>query len=205
WVNINYRYVEDELRYLFDNADLVALVHHREFAPRVAAVRDQLPKLRHALVIDDGSGSGADVTGLGSVDYEAALAAQSPERDFGPHRVWRLVEHERVNLIMITGDAMARPLVEALEEPGAAYDLSSLVGISSSAAVFSPSVKEQLFEHLPNLVMTDAIGSSESGSNGLVMVQPGKTAMKGGPTVTPVPGTIVLDDDLRPVAPGSGV
>jgi len=298
WVNINYRYVEDELRYLFDNADLVALVHHREFAPRVAAVRDQLPKLRHALVIDDGSG--ADVTGLGSVDYEAALAAQSPERDFGPrspddlyvlytggttgmpkgvvwrqedvffalgggldtitgdrverpeqmvekglagnpvtflpiaplmhgatqwavmsssfignkvvlvakfdpHRVWRLVEHERVNLIMITGDAMARPLVEALEEPGAAYDLSSLVGISSSAAVFSPSVKEQLFEHLPNLVMTDAIGSSESGSNGLVMVTPGKTAMKGGPTVNPVPGTMVLDDDLKPVAPGSGV
>ena len=39
WVNINYRYVEDELRYLFDNADLIALVHHREFAPRVAAVR----------------------------------------------------------------------------------------------------------------------------------------------------------------------
>ena len=33
WVNINYRYVEDELRYLFTNADLVALVHQREFSP----------------------------------------------------------------------------------------------------------------------------------------------------------------------------
>ena len=33
WININYRYVEDELRYLFSNADLVALVHQRQFAP----------------------------------------------------------------------------------------------------------------------------------------------------------------------------
>ena len=36
WININYRYVEDELRYLFSNADLVALVHQRQFSPRVA-------------------------------------------------------------------------------------------------------------------------------------------------------------------------
>ena len=39
-VNVNYRYVEAELRYLFDNADLVALVHDAQFAPRIAAVRD---------------------------------------------------------------------------------------------------------------------------------------------------------------------
>ena len=38
-MNVNYRYVESELRYLFDNADLVALVLQREFAPRVAAIR----------------------------------------------------------------------------------------------------------------------------------------------------------------------
>ncbi len=36
WININYRYVKDELRYLFANADLVALVHQAEFGPRVA-------------------------------------------------------------------------------------------------------------------------------------------------------------------------
>src|SRR5687768_13492893 len=38
WVNINYRYVEGELEYLFGNADLVALVYGREFAPRVEGV-----------------------------------------------------------------------------------------------------------------------------------------------------------------------
>ena len=46
-MNVNYRYVEAELRYLFDNADLVALVHDAQFTPRIAAVRDSLPMLRH--------------------------------------------------------------------------------------------------------------------------------------------------------------
>ena len=74
WVNINYRYVEDELAYLFDNADLKALVYQREFAPRVRGVLDRLPLLTHSVVIDDGSG--ADLAGLASVDYEAALASR---------------------------------------------------------------------------------------------------------------------------------
>src|SRR5262245_45966419 len=56
WININYRYVEEELRYLVANADLRALVFAREFAPRVAAVRDAIPDLVHAIVIEDGSG-----------------------------------------------------------------------------------------------------------------------------------------------------
>ena len=71
-INVNYRYVEDELRYLFDNADLVALVHDAQFAPRIAAVRESLPLLRHLIAIDDGSG--ADCSALGSVAYDDALA-----------------------------------------------------------------------------------------------------------------------------------
>jgi acyl-CoA synthetase (AMP-forming)/AMP-acid ligase II len=69
-VNVNYRYVDDELRYLFDNADMVALVHQPEYAERVAAVRDDVPSLRFTLELGD--------------DYERALAASSPERDFAP-------------------------------------------------------------------------------------------------------------------------
>ena len=107
---------------------------------------------------------------------------------------------------MITGDAMARPLIEALDTPGAAFDVSSLVVLSSSAAVFSPSVKDDFFRHFPSLIMTDALGASESGTNGILMVQKGKTAMKGGgPTMRAVADTVVLDDDLEPVQPGSGV
>ena len=76
-ININYRYVETELTYLFDNADLVALVHHREFAPRIAAVAAQTPRLRTLIAVEDGSGAAC-----GSIEYEAALALSFPGRDF---------------------------------------------------------------------------------------------------------------------------
>ena len=65
WININYRYVEEELAYLFENADLKALVYQREFAPRVRGVLEHLPLLQHTIVIDDGSD--ADIDGLGSI------------------------------------------------------------------------------------------------------------------------------------------
>src|SRR5581483_4094423 len=123
---------------------------------------------------------------------------------FEPARVWDLVEREKVNSVMITGDAMGRPLVEALESGDRKWDLSSLFVLTSSAVTFSPSVKDQFFKHFPNLIMIDAIGSSETGNNGMVMVQAGQTAMKGGPTVSKVGNTVVLDDDFRPMPPGSG-
>src|SRR6202046_3891865 len=50
WININFRYVKDELRYLFSNADLKALVYQREFAPLVAALLAELPDLQHVIV-----------------------------------------------------------------------------------------------------------------------------------------------------------
>src|SRR5439155_1740265 len=82
-INVNYRYVEDELRYIFDNADLAALVFERSFAPKVAAVLPDLPRLRHLVVVDDESGSHTDsraTTTPGAVPYEDALAGASPER-----------------------------------------------------------------------------------------------------------------------------
>ena len=81
WININYRYVKDELRYLLTNADLKALVYQREFSPLVGALLPELPDLEHVVVIDDGSG--ADVP-AGAVGYEDALAGQSETRDFEP-------------------------------------------------------------------------------------------------------------------------
>jgi acyl-CoA synthetase (AMP-forming)/AMP-acid ligase II len=297
WININYRYVEDELRYLFTNANLVTLVFQNEFSPRVEALLPDLPNLRHLVVIDDGS---EETAPSDAVDYEKALASGSPERDFGPrspddlyilytggttgmpkgvvwrhedvfyalgggidamtrhraerpeemvekgkaggpitflpiaplmhgatqwavmgqsfvgnkivllakfdpHTVWDLVEQEKVNMLMITGDAMGKPLIEALDDPGTAHDLSSLFGITSSAALFSAPVKDQFFRHFPNLIMTDAIGSSEGGNNGLIMVKAGETAMKSGPTVTSLGETVVFDENLKLVEPGSGV
>ncbi|MGZ8818502.1 MAG: AMP-binding protein, partial [Mycobacterium sp.] len=54
-VNVNFRYVEGELRYLFDNSDMVALVHERQYADRVANVLPDTPKVKTILVVEDGS------------------------------------------------------------------------------------------------------------------------------------------------------
>ena len=70
WININYRYVEDELAYLFGNADLKALVHDAAFTDRVDGVMPHMPDLQHRVVIGG--------------DFEQAVAEGSPERDFGP-------------------------------------------------------------------------------------------------------------------------
>ena len=296
WININYRYVKDELRYLLTNADLKGLVYQREFSPLVTALLPELPDLRHVIVIEDGSDA---EPAPGAVSYEDALAGQSAARDFGPRRgddlyilytggttgmpkgvvwkhkdvfyalgggtdpstnqrvtdpsvmakkgaggpmvllpvaplmhgatqwcvmgqsfvgskivlvakfdpdsVWHLVGEENVNSVMITGDAMGKPLVERLDEPDADYDLSSLLAVTSSAALFSAPVKDQFFERLPNIVITDAVGSSEGGNNGMTVITAGNTTMKSGPTVHLLGETVVFDENLEFVEPGSGV
>jgi acyl-CoA synthetase (AMP-forming)/AMP-acid ligase II len=125
---------------------------------------------------------------------------------FDPDAVWRLVGEENVNSVMITGDAMGKPLVEQLDAPEAEeYDLSSLLAVVSSAALFSAPVKDQFFERLPHLAITDAIGSSEGGNNGMTVVTAGNTKMKSGPTVHLLGQTVVFDENLELVEPGSGV
>ena len=81
-INVNYRYVEGELAYLFDNADLKALIHGREFVDRIAHVAPDAPKLTVFVSVEDGTD--ADLAAIGAVEYEAALAAASPARDFAP-------------------------------------------------------------------------------------------------------------------------
>jgi acyl-CoA synthetase (AMP-forming)/AMP-acid ligase II len=301
-VNVNYRYVAEELRYLFDNADLKGLFYDEEFGPRIAEVRDTLPLLRTLVMFEDGTGASQE--GLDAVPLSKALENGSPARDFAersgddqviiytggttgmpkgvmwrsediffaflggidvftkervtdertlaaraeasagqlvfmitpplmhgaaivctymnlyqghrsvlirkfePTDVWRQVERHGVNSMLIVGDAMARPLIETLESleaAGESIDLSSLLSLSSSAAIFSPAVKDRFLERFPNLVLTDSIGSTESGMNGIMAVEKGATdTHAGGPRVTPGADTVVLDDDLQPVEPGSG-
>ena len=307
-VNVNYRYVEDELAYLFDNADLCAVVVDQEFAPRVANVRPKLGGLRHVVHFDSPLGDDADpdavavaLAEIGSVPWAEALAAGSPERDgaprsgddrymlytggttgmpkgvvwrqadvfmalgggidattnvpveteldlaekaratetplrslclpplmhgtaqwsvlrflfdgstsvlmrrFDPHRAWRVLAEQGANNLMITGDAMGRPLVEALDDlDDEALDLSSLFVVASTAAVFTPSVKDRFLARLPNILVVDAVGSTEGGSSGMTVASPG-AAMRGGPTIDAARDTVVLDDDLRPMEPGTGV
>src|ERR1700747_1412804 len=80
-VNVNYRYVEGELRYLFNNSDMVALVHERQYADRVANVLPDTPNVKTVLVVEDGSDN--DFQRYGGVEFSSATAQGSPERDFG--------------------------------------------------------------------------------------------------------------------------
>ncbi|KAF0969300.1 MULTISPECIES: acyl-CoA synthetase [Gordonia] len=122
--------------------------------------------------------------------------------EFSGPTAWEIVERHKVNVVFITGDAMGRPMVEALGQ-GKEYDLSSVVSIASSACLFSPSVKEQFLERFPNAVIVDAIGSSETGFGGLGIVAKG-TPHTGGPRVNADSETHVLREDGTPVEPGSG-
>ena len=296
-VNVNYRYVEGELRYLFDNSDMVALVHERQYADRVANVLPETPNVTTVLVVEDGTDK--DYRRYGGVEFYEAIAQGSPERDFGERsaddiyllytggttgfpkgvmwrhediyrvllggtdfatgqfvedeydhakqaaaappmirfpippmihgatqsatwmalfagqtvvlapefdaeQVWDAIERHKVNLLFFTGDAMGRPLLDALEGTVGERDLSSLFLLASTAALFSPSLKERFLDLLPNRVITDSIGSSETGFGGTSMVAKGQT-QAGGPRVTIDKNTVVLDDDGNEVRPGSGV
>src|ERR1700748_2084789 len=73
--NVNYRYVEAELVYLLTNATARALVYSAEFAPRVAAVRDQLPHLEFLIQVADQSGNALLP---GALDYESIVTTAPP-------------------------------------------------------------------------------------------------------------------------------
>jgi len=290
-VNINYRYVENELHYMLADADLTALVYDRRLAPLVAAEAHAAPGLRGLIEIDDGSEA---IPKTIATDYDTALKTASPDRDFPPRsnddvyiiytggttgypkgvmwrhediwrtlgggidfitaeplpdewaqsrkglengefvklcaaplihgnaqvaalaglfagetivllpafdarEIWLAIEKHQVNVLVIIGDAMARPLVEAYAQGD--YDASSLVAVSSSAALFSPAVKDACAKALPDAVITEAIGSTETGFAGISFVSPGEPH-RGGPTVMAGPDVIVLGDDGRPAAPG---
>jgi acyl-CoA synthetase (AMP-forming)/AMP-acid ligase II len=292
-VNVNYRYVETELAYLYDDADLVAVVTSSAYVDRVVAVLPKTPKVRHVLVLGDSDLSAVSVD---AVDYEKALAAQDDSRDGLPERsgqdlyiiytggttgmpkgvmwrqqdlffagmaggnpggepatspeeavqraadggglimfpvpplmhgaaqlgtfisfwggnrivllpkfdaedVLRTIEREKVNTINIVGDAMALPIAAARRGPCADLDLSSLFVISSTAALLSPTTKDQLKELFPNAMLIISYGSTETGFQGSM---PDADAPGLVFTANTDGRTAVWDDDLRRVAPGSG-
>jgi acyl-CoA synthetase (AMP-forming)/AMP-acid ligase II len=293
-VNVNYRYVEEELRYLFNDADAKAVIFHREFAPKLAAIRTEVPTLTHFVAVEDGSD--ADLRDLGAVDYEVALAGSrlgrdfparsaddlyilytggttgmpkgvmwrhediffgafgggdfagaaidrpeaisdkaiagrtrclpacpfmhgtahwmafttlfsggtviiSTDRRFDPRRLWELIAAESVNFVVIVGDAFARPLVDALDAPGDAVDLSGLVVILSGGAILSPTVKHDLAERLPSTMIIDGYGSSEAGGQGQAVTVAGAPPSEG-PRFRVNDQTTVLTSDFSPAPTG---
>jgi fatty-acyl-CoA synthase len=111
-----------------------------------------------------------------------------------PVDVWQTVERERVMMLQIVGDAFARPLVEELER--GSYDVSSLFVLVSGGAALNSSLKDRFLELVPNAMILDAVGASETGA------QMGHTSVKGAASTgdfTPGPGTVVVSEDLSSV------
>jgi acyl-CoA synthetase (AMP-forming)/AMP-acid ligase II len=293
-INVNYRYVEGELNYLFGNSDIVALLHERPYAPLVAATVPNHTRLQTVVAMPDPSdpGSEADLSSYSGITWEDALEGQSAERDFAersaddlyivytggttgfpkgvmwrhedfwrvlgggidfmtgdrleeydqaekarsadpmvmfplsplmhggaqaallmhlfagqrtvleakfdPVGTWRAIERAGVQGIFMTGDAMARPLIEEYEAGD--YDASSLFVVASSAAIFSRPVKERWMKAFPNAVFTDSIGASETGFSGTGM-QDSENIRGEGPVVTLGAETVVLDDENHVIDP----
>ncbi|MFF3615399.1 acyl-CoA synthetase [Streptomyces sp. NPDC002580] len=260
-VNVNYRYVEEELAYLYADADLAALVFDAEFTDRVAAARPRAPRLRHLVRVGTPVPGADGTVTLDVVDFADAEAGGSPgrgfparsaddqfiiytggttgmpkgvmwrqedlffaglgggaptgepvakpeelaervaaggagitffptpplmhgtstltafiafnfgqrvviHRRFAPEEVLRTIEKEKVTSVSLVGDAMLRPLIDALNGPMKDTDCSALFSVSSSGAIMSDTVREEFQAHVPNVMLLNNFGSSESGFNG---------------------------------------
>jgi 3-oxocholest-4-en-26-oate---CoA ligase len=294
-VNTNYRYGDDELSYLWDNADAVAVVFHGSFADRIERILDRVPGVKGWLWVDDGSGpcpdwatpyedalksgvgrtrapwgrSGDDLymlytggtTGMpkgvmwrqddlfarlidggvrhydvnGGLDGVRAAVSASPggvtlmpacplmhgtggftanttlaeggrvclleSRKYDPVEMLDTVEREKVNGLVIVGDPFSRPLLAALDEEPGHWDLSSLMMVISSGAMWSEPVKQALLAHHPSMLLVDAFSSSEALGMGMSVSGGGAAAKTASFTLGP--DVKVLTEDGRPVEPGS--
>ena len=114
--------------------------------------------------------------------------------------VVRTVERERVTVVTVVGDAMARPLVAAIEkglENGTA-DVSSLAVIANGGALLTPYVKQRLLQVLPNAIVIDGVGSSETGAQMQHMSTSGAVSTG---TFNAGPDAFVAAEDLATILP----
>lgn len=280
-ININFKYLHDELAYLYDNADCVAAIIAPEFVAAVEAL--DVPGLRQMIVLDEtydaalaaasperlDNGRSADdhyvlytggTTGnpkgvvwrnedlmraalnaarygapLDSIDQlvAEAVAVETPmvllacgpmmhggsqwilgnghvagqtvalytEPSFDPEKILDLVEKARVVSLTFLGDAMGRPVAEAILAEPDRWDLSSLAAVSNGAAPLSDGVREEIREALPGRFILDSYGSSESGAAGSRM-DDGSEGASGAPRFTVNDQVEVFDAEMRPCPPG---
>jgi fatty-acyl-CoA synthase len=93
------------------------------------------------------------------------VVIQDEVKRFDPDDVLRVIARERVDSLLLVGDAFGRPLLAALES--GRHAVPSLKAITNSGAIMTAPIKEALLAKLPGLAIVDSIGSSESGQQGV--------------------------------------
>lgn len=120
-------------------------------------------------------------------------------RTFDAVEVLRDVERLKVQIIALVGDAQARPIVDAIRTHEGEFDLSSVFVVGSGGAILSASVQADLLALLPDRMIRNSFGASESGADGTVA-----TGADGRMRLQPSPNVRVIDEHLHDVTPGSG-
>ncbi|OBK26943.1 acyl-CoA synthetase [Mycobacterium asiaticum] len=110
--------------------------------------------------------------------------------------VVRTIEREKVSVVTVVGDAIARPLVAAIESKIA--DVSSLFVVANGGALLTPYVKQRLIDALPNGMVIDGVGSSETGAQMSHMSTSGSVSTG---NFNAGPDTFVAAEDLSSILP----
>jgi 3-oxocholest-4-en-26-oate---CoA ligase len=134
--------------------------------------------------------------------FSGGTLVLQPGRSFDAKRICELVGEEGVNTVTIVGDAMARPIVDVLGVPGADYNMESLVVVASAGAVLAPSVRERLQELLPETMVLNNFGSTETGHQGAA-VGGDEIGTEGRPCFEMDETNAVFDEELKRIEPGS--
>src|SRR5437867_3333165 len=199
--NVNYRYVDDELCYLFDDADAVAVVYHARYAPTLEAlVAEAEPGVvMRSMPVPPLMHGAAQWVAFGAIHKGGTVVMQGNPEKLDPDDIWGTVERERVSTLAIVGDAFARPLLDGLDRKR--YDLSRLFVIGSGGAILSPHNKQAFLERLPHVTVVDGFGASETGAQG-------SHASRGGEAISTgtfsMAGAVVLKQDFSGfVEPGA--
>ena len=114
-----------------------------------------------------------------------------------------VIEAGRVTDLCIVGDAFCRPMVDALDSHPGRWNVTRLKAVSSSGMMWGSQNKERLLAHAPAALWIDCLNSSEASGMGRAIsskqrVNPSARFKLG-------QNAFVIDDDSRPVAPGSGI
>ncbi len=162
--------------------------------PDAAAVRLVIAPLMHAAGILAASGA--------LTTAETVVFCTSPR--FDPHEVLTLIERHRVTAFSVIGDAIARPLLDALEEAaanGRPYDLSSVETVMNTGGIWSAPVKKGLLRY-GRFTIVDSLSATEAG--GFATAEASAPDRIETARFRLGPNTRVLNGEGKDVVPGSG-